>query len=221
MRVVAGVLVAMLAGAASEGVVYAWQRTDVYVPPDFEGYFPDDVEGGAALDRLMNDPGKDLRPDGEIVETVRKGLRHTREHVLVVLRWFGNKYIWGQSPQHPAAIELMYHASASPDRETAHDAVYFGLSVVEVKTPAILRALADLCMRSDDPNDLGRIAWGVAGQREAAVACLEPYRGSADAAVREKRRVIEQILGGELDAFEWAQDKARERAQAEYGGKLP
>jgi hypothetical protein len=214
-------LFGILAGSDPAGEIYAWQRTDIYAPPDFEGFFPDDLEGGAALDRLMNAPDKDQRPDVEVLETVRNGLRHTREHVLTVLRWLGNKYILGQSPQHPAAIELMYHASASPDRETAHDAVYFGLSVVEVKTPAILRALADLCMRSDDPNDLGRIAWGVSGQQEAAVACLEPYRGSSDAAVREKCRVVEQILGGELDAFEWAQDKARQRAQAEYGGRLP
>src|SRR5262249_26226924 len=57
---------------------YAWRRTDRYEPPDFSRYFPDDPEGGRALDRLWGDePGRDTRPADEILQTVRRGFRRT------------------------------------------------------------------------------------------------------------------------------------------------
>ena len=42
-------------------------------------------------------------------------------------------------------------------------------------TPAILHTLADLCMTSDDPNDLGRVAWGAKAQRAEILSYLKPY----------------------------------------------
>jgi RNA polymerase sigma factor (sigma-70 family) len=45
---------------------YAWRRTDTYEPPDFDRFFPDDPEGGKALDALWNDPNKDQRPNSRL-----------------------------------------------------------------------------------------------------------------------------------------------------------
>ena len=58
---------------------HAWRRTDVYEAPDFERFFPDDPEGGTALDALWDAKDRDQRPDAEILRTVRQGLRHTRD----------------------------------------------------------------------------------------------------------------------------------------------
>lgn len=137
-----------------DGQPLAWQRTDQYVAPDFEGFFPDDSEGGKKLDQLFRSGALDSQADEEILKTVHAGLRRTSQHRTLVLRWLGNKYIWNKSPQNSQAIEIMYHAAdfrkAAEVYGVRHYAVYFGLSVVQPKTRAILQTLAELCMRVDD-----------------------------------------------------------------------
>ena len=205
---------------------FAWQQKGRYEAPDFDAFFPDDSSGGATLDALWKSKDKDSRKEDEILDTVRSGLRRTGEHRTSILRWIGNKYIWGESPQHPYAIEIMYHAADfSGERAdpygTRHYAVYFGLSVVRPKTPPILRTLVDLCMRIDDPNDLGRVAWGATSQQAELIAYLRPYQESTDPAIRAKAEVCRQIFVGELKAFAWAQDRAKARAEETYTEQLP
>jgi hypothetical protein len=204
----------------------AWQQSDSYTTPSFEAFFPDNVEGGKALDALWLSQDKDSRADGEIFETVRNGLRRTTKHRTLILAWVGNRYIWGKSPQHPYAIETMYHAADfSGERAdpygTRHYAVYFGLSVVQPKTPAILRTLADLCMRVDDPNDLGRVAWGAKSQQGELIGYLRRYLESSDESTRAKAEVCRRIFLGELEAFEWAREQARGKAKQEHASELP
>ncbi len=120
----------------------------------------------------------------------------------------------------------MYHAAdfrgerADP-YGTRHYAVYFGLSVVEPKTPAILRTLVDLCMRVDDADDLSRVAWGAKLQERELLEFLTPHLNSPDAAQRAKAQVLERIFKGELKAMVWAAEEARKRAQAKHAGDLP
>jgi hypothetical protein len=215
-KIILFLLAAVFLISTSSGSELAWLQTD-YSPPDFEAFFPDDAAGGKILDDLWKSENKDSRSDTEILGTVRNGLRNTKQHRTVILRWIGNKYIWGKSPQNPDAIELMYHATDYPERTgviggTRHYAVYFGLSVVNSKTPSILRALANLCMDTDDPNTLSRVAWGAKSQQEELLKNLKPYLESEDEAVRSKAEVCEQIFRGELNAFAWAKNK-REQAQ--------
>jgi RNA polymerase sigma-70 factor (ECF subfamily) len=210
----------------AQAAAYAWRRTDVYEAPDFNRFFPDDSDGGMKLDALWKSADKDEQLDTEILQTVRQGLRRTREHRTLILSWIGNRYVWGKSPQNPAAVEIMYHAAdfRGPNADpygTRHYAVYFGLSVVRPKTPAILRTLAELCVRVDDPNDLSRVAWGAEDQQAEILAYLKPFLASQDPATREKAAVVEKILRGDLKAFEWADEQARKRARAKYGDKLP
>ena len=120
----------------------------------------------------------------------------------------------------------MYHAADfSGERAdpygTRHYAVYFGLSVVTKKTPSILRTLADLCMKVDDPNDLSRVAWGAKSQRAELLEYLDPYLKSEDDAVRKKADIVRQIFTGELKAFAWAAQQAKERAQEKHADELP
>lgn len=206
-------------------VTNAWQRTDHYVAPDFNGYFPADTEGGDRLAQLEKSGQLETLPAGEVVSAVQKGLTTTKAYRLSILRTLGNRFIWGRSPQDAGAIELMYHAAGyaiEPDpQSTVHFAVYFGLSVVEPKTPNILRTLVDICMRRNDPNILSRVAWGIHSQRAECIAYLEPYLDSTDEKVRGKARVVEGILKQELEAFAWAKEQARKQAEATYRGELP
>ncbi len=203
-----------------------WQQAKPYCAPSFESFFPDDVEGGKALDALMQSKDKDTRTDGEILRTVRNGLRRTKEHRTNVLQWIGNRYIWGKTLQNPDAIEIMYHAAdfsgelADP-YGTRHYAVYFGLSVVQPKTPAIIRTLVDLCMRVDDPNDLSRVAWGAGSQQKELIGYLQPYLESQDKAIRDKAEVCRKIFLGELEAFNWDKEQSKARAERQYANQLP
>jgi beta-lactamase regulating signal transducer with metallopeptidase domain len=213
---------------ASEWKPLAWQQTDKnkYVAPNFEAFFPDDRKGGERLDRLFQSREIELLSGDAILGAVRSGLRHTSQHRTVILRWLGNRYIWGRSPQNPQAIEIMYHAADFSGRGcdaygTRHFAVYFGLSVVETKTPAILRALSDLCMKVDDPNDLGRVAWGASSQKAELIEYLKPYLSSENEATRAKAQVLEQIFDGRLEAFQWATDTAVKEAKLKYASELP
>ena len=209
------------AGQAAAAEPYAWQSESPYLPPDFESFFPDEEQAGKRLDSLWNDPRKDRRADAEILACVRNGLRRTSKHRTLILRWIGNKYIWNKKIQNPDAIEIMYHATAGDKYGTRHYAVYFGLSVVHQKTPAILRTLVDLCIRVDDPNDLGRVAWGCRGQRPELVSWLTPYLESEDTAVRQKAEAVRRIFTGELKAFTWAKDRLKQEATEKHAGQLP
>jgi hypothetical protein len=217
-KIIVTLLAAVLLSITSFGNELAWLQTDSYTPPNFESFFPDDAAGGKILDELWNAKDKDSRNDTEILGSVRNGLRNTKQQRTVILRWIGTKYIWGKSPQNPEAIELMYHATGYPERMgvtggTQHYAVYFGLSVVNQKTPSVLRALAELCITSDDPNTLSRVAWGAKSQQEKLLQYLQPYLESENEAVKSKAQVCAQIFRGELNAFAWAGNK-REQAQA-------
>ena len=138
----------------------AWQRTDRYVPPDPNGFFPDDPEAGKKLDVLFRAGDRDRRLDEEILSTARRGFRRTTHSHNSVLQWIGNHFIWGKQPQNPEAIEIMYHAVPLE----RHYAICSGLSVVKNKSPNILYTLAAICMQGEE---VGRITWGIGTQREA------------------------------------------------------
>ena len=113
------------------------------------------------------------------------------------LGWFGDQYIWSASPQDPDAIEIMYHAAdyRGPCLGWQSSApVYYGLSVVQPKPPAVLHALVDLCMHTTNTSDWGRIAWGARTQRAELLAYLKPYLAAADLATRENATVVEKVL---------------------------
>ena len=203
-----------------EGGEYAWQRTDAFVPPSFTRFFPDDPAGGEALDRVHRALGSDTRPDKEILDIVRRGLRRTRNHRTSILRTIGNRYIWGKRPQNPYAVELMYHASDPDDRfGTRHYAVYFGLSVLaSPKPPNVLRTLVDVCMKG---GDVGRVSWGCKGQFEGLRQFLPPYLESENVAVRERAEALDKHFRGEIKFQDWEGQRKKEAAKAEYGERLP
>ncbi len=200
--------------AADESRPFAWERRDRYVAPDPEGFFPDDKEGGTHLDALFAAPDKDQRSDEEIFATVRAGFRRTTKHRTLILSWIGNRYVWGKSPQHPEAIEIMYHAVPMQ----RHYAVYFGLSVVRNKTPNILRTLAEICMQSEE---VGRITWGLGDQRNEIVPYIERYADDDDPQKREIASVLLQHFAGTLDFEQWKEERRIERVRTEFGERLP
>ena len=221
MRAFATVL--LQAGLTASAQELAWKQTGRYLPPDFESFFPVNDEAGVRLAGAVRSNLLEQLPPQEVLTLVREGLRTTKVHHLPVLRSFGNRFIWNKTPQDPHAIELMYHAAGAGTNflheSTAYHAVYFGLSVTQPKTPNILRTLVDLCMASEDPNLLSRLAWGVRNQREEALTFLEPHL--ARQSTRDKAQLVGQILRGEVKAFAWATERAREKAERERKDDLP
>jgi hypothetical protein len=204
---------------------HSWSRTDVYQPPEFPRFFPDDPEGGKALDALWGAADHDQRPTAEVLRAARQGLRHTQQPEEIV-RWIGGRHIWGRVPQNGDAIEILYHAVGFPGdsaaaSKTRHYCVYFGLSVVQPKPPAVLHTLVDLCMQRDDYNDFNRIVWGTRSQRDELIPYLKPYLEAENPATREEAAVFEKILKGTLDDSALSAHRARERARARYTERLP
>ena len=203
----------------------AWQQDEPYLAPDFEAYFPDDVAGGKLLDEHYEANTLHGLGDAEFLSVIRNGLRHTTNHKTLIISYVGNRFIWGKAPQDPDAIELCYHAAAfgpgAEDSSTRHYAIYYGLSVVAEKTPAILRTFADLCVLVDDPSDIGRITWGTAEQLDELMPYLEPWLSDEDPWVREKAEAVERIWKGELSAREWADERAKQPPRPKPWKEMP
>jgi len=189
-------------------------------PIDFEGYFPDSQSGTEALQALWDDPKKDSKAPDVIIEAARKGLRRHRGNANI-LRWVGNLFIWGENPQNEKAIELMYHASGSPNRGLYGDAVYFGLSVTKDKTPEIIRALAAVAMKTDDYyNVTGRILWGCKNHKDQLFACLDPYLNADDQAIRKKAEDVKAYFRDSKAFMAEREKEQQEAVRKEHAGKL-
>ena len=152
---------------------FAWNRTDGYAPPDFEAFFPDDPAAGRQLD-LFLEGGLPLTDPADRLALIRRGLRHMTHHRTTLLGRVGNEFVWNQDPQDPRAIELLYHASASPDGGVAHYALYHGPTVVSGRTPNLVRMLMEQ-YHVFDREIQGRIAWGMRryGDREHTRRLME------------------------------------------------
>jgi len=188
-------------------------------PVDFEGYFPGSEADAKELEKLWNDPKKDTKEPYLIIKTVRNGLRRYKGDGNI-LQWVGNLYIAGQNPQNEKAIELMYHASGSPNRNLYGNAVFSGLSVTTNKTPEILRAMAHVAMKTGDYNVTARILWGCKDQKDQLIACLDPYLNSKDEAVRKRAAEVKSFLTDSKAFMVERAKKIDEAVRKEHSGKL-
>ena len=137
----------------------AWNRADRHEPPNYEVFFPNDVEAGQQLDLLLEGKHKTASVD-ERLALIRRGLRNTSHHRTTLLGAVGNEFVWNKEHQDPRAIELLYHASASADAGVAHYALYHGPTVVSQRTPNLIRMLMQR-YQSLDGQMQRRIAWGM------------------------------------------------------------
>jgi hypothetical protein len=196
---------------------FAWQNTNSYQPPNYTNYFSDSKSGGGELSQLWYSGKLQQQTNEPPIDLIREGL-HTGQVDMEVLRWLGNIYIWNKQPQHPEAIELMYHAADHKSRH-AHNAVYFGLSTVKPKTPAILRTLAKLALIDDSPDMLGRIAWGVQDQKQEFLTILHQLASLPPQ--KEKAAVVQKMVNQELRALDWAMERWKKEAREKHGHLLP
>jgi hypothetical protein len=199
---------------------FAWQDTSTYRPPDFDGTFANDPEGAKRLEAAVSDLERGAVPIEKACELLREGLGAMQNRQMPALRGFGNSFIWNKSPQDARAIDLMYHAAGSTNSYISYNAVYFGISTVRPLTDPILRALVDLSMRSEDPNLLSRVAWAGSNEKAKLLQHLQPYLESNDASQRKHAEDLRKIFGGEIKAFAWAAERAKERALEKYGNRL-
>ena len=132
-------------------------------------------------------------------------------------------HIWNASPQKPNGIEILYHASdihgeTSDANDTRYNALDYGLSVVQPKTPAILRTLFDMSM-AENKADLGARDMEARSQRES---CSRPEAlfVATDLATRQKAAVLGKVLGEDPDANQAVLAWTR-RIRAKFGDRLP
>jgi nitrous oxidase accessory protein NosD len=157
-------------------------------------------------------------------ELFRKGLRRSTVKYKgnFLMQHIGGGYIWHKDPDDQRAIDIVYHASFSP--EYRYYAVYSGLSVANPKSEKVLKRLVDLAM---EYHQLGRILWGVKQSKQEVqfVAFLEPYLQASDMENRERADIVAKALRGEIDAGkwerEWDQMQKTERTIHEFGDELP
>jgi len=189
----------------------------------FESYFPDDEEAGGRLTEWWENKDSMYLDDESFFELFRRGLRTCtiKYRGNFPMQHIGGQYIWHKEPDDQRAIDIVYHASFSP--EFKYYAVYSGLSTANPKSERVLRRLVDIAL---EPHQLGRILWGVkqSKQEEAFMTFLEPYLRDGDLEKRERAEIVAKALRGEIDAGKWErqyhQNQAAERTIREFGDDL-
>ena len=88
--------------------------------------------------------------------------------------------VWSAEQQKIEAIALMMELSNDLNREVRSNAIYFGLSTVRNKDEAVVRRLIDIAMRDREPNDFGRICWGLKTDKNKAARILQEYMKQAN-----------------------------------------
>ena len=177
---------------------FAWNRTDRYVAPDPDAFFPDDPEGGRQLDDLFGGKlGGNHNPE-DIFAVVRRGFRNTTRHRTLILAEVGKAFIWNVEDQDPRAIELMYHASEFADAK--HYAMYFGLTVANQRSDNLLRTMMQRFTTYDNEIQ-GRILWGFQkyGDREDSTTrlkhLLDHPEGLDDSAIVAALDLYQKFVG--------------------------
>lgn len=186
----------------------------------FESYFPDSNEGGKALDEWWPKRGKDPEVDKKTVGMVRNGLRKDskgkeRRYRNQYITSLGSKYIWHAQEQNKEAVELLYYATYN--RQLAHDAVYYGLSVARDKSDKIIKRCVELCMAD---ASVSRILWGTEGRHNDLIQYLKPYLESSDPEIKNRAVVLEGVFKGEVDYRKWVNEQTAKRLRQGFGDKL-
>lgn len=177
----------------------------------FESYFPDSNDGGERLDEWWKAKSSEPRPPEEALKIMRAGFRRTRYNRAQIVGWAG-KYVRHAEPElRNNAIDLLYHASFSPEGHVRHFAVYYGLSGVRERSAQVLDRLATLAMSNESVD---RIVWGVAytNQEDEFLTHLELYRNSPHSEVREHAESLTKLVK-EQASKEQARQQARQNAQ--------
>lgn len=212
---------AAVAAADLPSATLAWQSSDPIIPANFDAYFPDDE---AAAKRLDEAPSRNPDNPGaaELIPMIRQGLRRAeRQAGNEWIRWLGQRLVWGRqdSQPDPHAVELVYHASAH--RAYQYEALYYGLSRVDKKTPAVLRRMVEIAMGSDDwINVVGHTAWAAKDNKEEMISFVAPYLASDDPAVRAHAQALKRIYAGEVTAHDHWKEIHTKRATAEFGSQM-
>jgi len=171
----------------------------------FESYFPDNLQAGKQLNEYWENRKYSNISDAEFFELFRKGLRACTIQYRgnAPMQHIGGNYIWNKEPFDPRAVDIVYHASFSP--EFKYYAVYSGLSVANPKSEKVLKRLVDIAM---EPHQLGRIIWGVkqSKQEDEFIAFLEPYLQASDSEKRQHADVVAKAFRGEIDAGKWEKE---------------
>ncbi|MDF1837895.1 MAG: hypothetical protein P1V35_08505 [Planctomycetota bacterium] len=183
--------------------VRAWQQLAPYSPPDYEGFFPDNPEGGKALDRLYAGGGLKELGDAQFIAAFRQGMRRKTEYSSHLTRVLASRFLWKKDkPQSADAIELFYHMSDSPALRKY--AIKNGLTHVNETTPAILHAMTDLLLVTDSVKDIDRILDYCDGHGPTMLPWLNGPLKSPQTQMRSKAEAVREMLGGTLTPRQWS-----------------
>ncbi len=181
----------------------------------FESYFPDSNAGGEKLDQWWK--SKDDKPIQalEALDVIQDGFRRTSVNRSMIVGWVGGGYARQPEPiVRDRAVELLHHASFSPEGYVRHFAVYYGLSAVPEKSAQVLDRLATLAMSNESVN---RIVWGVAftNQADVFLTHLEPYKNSPRSEVREQAESIGKLVKEQATEQQQQQQQQQQKARQE------
>lgn len=178
---------------------YAWNRDDKYVAPNFEAFFPDDPAGGQQLDALFTGRMGGQHNSGDVLAAVRQGLRRTKVYKQQLIAQIGS-FVWNAVEQDPRAIELLYHAS-DVRGPVAHDAMYYGLTVVNNPTSNTMRAMVD-GFYDYGAEIQNRIPWGFKTYSDN-----RPTVRLLDALLRDPQALSDDSVVAALDLYSQASGK--------------
>jgi len=160
----------------------------------FESYFPDDPEAGKKLDEWWPNKDSSYLDTDAFFELFRKGLRRSTVQYKgnFLMQHIGGKYIWHKGPDDKRAVDIVYHASFSP--EYKYYAVYSGLSVANPKSERFVKRLVEMAL--DETNDFGRISWGLShgADKEIIKKYLVPYLDSESKKDELARQLYREIF---------------------------
>lgn len=164
----------------------AWQRTDRYVQPDPNGFFPDDPEGGTRLDALFDAPDRNRRSDEEVLVTHFAG-------EVDFERWKAQRELerkriqfGGQMPQ----LREQLLTGDSQARRKAFNRIA-GNGLTGLTDDTFLEAM-EACAKDPDPKVRkeaarvvgGRWVWNAQEQSPRAIALMRALAADEDRDVR-------------------------------------
>jgi len=176
----------------------------------FEAYFPDSNEAGEKLDQWWKTKNTETLSPDELLEIIRQGFRRTKWNRPMIVGWVGGRYLQAREPgPRHKAIELLHHASFSPEGHVRHFVVYYGLSTIKDKSDEVLERLATLAMSNES---VSRTIWGVkfTNQQKDFLNHIAPYLNSPHADVRKQAEDLTELVKQETQT-----------RQPEQQGKTP
>jgi hypothetical protein len=165
----------------------------------FESYFPDDIKAGEELDKWWKSPFKTLRSDKNIVKTIRKGFRNTKQDKTKIIRWISERYGTPHNFTKKESLKaywLTYYASFSLEKDVRDSAVRYGIGLHQGgDVDLIAKRLVQLAMEDEKYTLFAvRVAFSRRNFSEIFLTHLQPYLNDTNPDTRNKALILQKKI---------------------------